>query len=244
MADKKLSGKILQVRTMLQESRREFGSRIGCTSEAVRKWELGETTPSNEFMPRLESCLAQYSRAFTAAPTTTNPPTGVPVKWTTREINALQKKAGLNLKEFAETLGVSDRGVIRWRAGKLALLRSSITSLNALYARVHAPTAKTRETPQKVLRLLGNAVRPTAVSPAKSDPDATKDTAATSIMETVQAFKDKRNATLVDDALTHVGALLGHSKPQARKLIATFLYLVYEEIPLNTLLKELTSNDT
>ncbi len=306
MLNDKISGSaITALRETLGETRVSFAERVGTNSESVRRWEKDEATPTGLRKENIEKLLAD---------TVLRKELDVPDPWTPADLNALQEKLGAkDIADFAKKLGVSDRIIVKWRAGRMNLMSSSLKTLNRAYRQAYSPKPekKTRvkraspgqaavamaaagftpadvkalrerygetttqfgkrfkvsgsyisgwetqseRVPQKyhakIRQMIGRVDRPpladaSTPAPARTPgakPDKAR-VAVAGIMESVQSFKDRRNKTLIDDALTHVASVQDMTKPDARKLIATFLYLVWEEVPLNLLLEELTGHKT
>jgi len=306
MKDRIPGAQIQALRESLNETRSEFAERLKCSNEAVRKWEVGKAIPTGARRLNIQNLLKHFNVHYSPK---------APSPWTARDVVELQELAGLNTVEFARKLGVSDRIVVKWRAGQMNLMPTSEARLNKLYLQLHPPAeeAKPRAvkstlmrdpseaasvTPEQVhmlrdrygetthqfakrfgvtgsfiggwerasqnipdkhqeklramLRKVHRAENPSeeesvpaagAKLPEDDSPQKPR-IAVASILENVQSFKDRRNKTLVDDALTYVASNMEQTKPQARKLIATFLYLVYEDVPLNVILTELTGHST
>ena len=99
---------------------------------------------------------------------------------------------------------------------------------------------------KKIINLYRRAVAPATPAPAPKEHAApttpAHKVAVEPLLETVQQFKERRGKALVEEALAHAAAQDGVPKHTARRMIATFLYLVYEEVPLNVILSELTGH--
>jgi len=213
---------VLELCRMLSVSTRGLAKELDLDPGTTSAWAAGTSAPTRHSIIR--QLNDAWNQVHASAKTPDKEPEDTNLPPLKEMVQFLRSRYGETNQQFGQRFGVGNSQVSNWAS-------------SGVIADKHR---------KKIINLYRRAVAPATPAPAPKEHAApttpAHKVAVEPLLETVQQFKERRGKALVEEALAHAAAQDGVPKHTARRMIATFLYLVYEEVPLNVILSELTGH--
>jgi DNA-binding transcriptional regulator YiaG len=198
-----------------------FATVIGVSGRLLNKWYKGRMRPTAHTIEKLNRVYTEmYPDIKEAGVTKQNSS-----ELTGETIRALRERYGETSRQFGRRFNVSGAYISGWETGGQPVPQKHHEKLLRMLRKVDAPEPPVAARPKTVKT-------ETAPLPVGT------------LLQSVQGFKDMRDQTLVQDALKYVAQDTKLSELKVRQVIAIFLHIVNQEVPLHVILAELTGHST